>query len=822
MTSRELYFLNKPNECSKPNCQAQQFTDWVEVPLPEAKHTPCDYDINQCKSGTCRQTELLNGRNFLCACPSKKTGTFCELTAPDCLECEDMITCSGFDDGTTFCICNQYKQKTKNKDYQTPSICYFPHKKDPGKQGKCKKGKHHCTPGEECIVYNDVICQCPVGNTRGNNCEEDFKFDIPGNKYSCVDTMYGPLCMCNKYGNKLGFCKGKIMIETLVGALNDTGPCSIDRNKCRHGTCIQTGEDNFMCTCHISYSGKFCHIAMPLCDDCKEDKRSDCLGLSTGTAICICHGFKDNLYTAPAICYFKPFLRSRQKACNRGDHNCQRGEHCINYSHKGPQMQVCLCTAGISRGKKCLEDYRYIGIKDVDKFECVNTENRGPLCLCSEYHGKLGFCKLSQGANSKYMNGNSVNKNNGIRTKGGRTTDKYGFVIFNSEDQSISSISGETNRPCEQNRCHNGTCMETEKHKKWEYICSCPKGKTGELCHYDMLLCELCRKKKIVDCIGIEGNSAVCICLMMKNPRKHGLQPQICYTEHFRPKRQLICKRGDYKCSPRQQCVNYARRPDQMFTLCQCPAGGLRGDDCKEEYALADAGETSCVDTGKGPICICHRYPGYIHRFCKPKLKETHVSSKQKRSLPKINGLLKVQEGSCDRNVRKCKTGQCIEPKKGLPYVCSCPFKSSGVFCNEDMISCKKCREGAKLDCLGFSNGTAVCICVEFEDDNLSQVPAICYYDQFRKYLQTVCKQGHHNCDQGQDCINYALTHSDNQITCQCPVGKKRGKNCNDEYAYDTPNGEFSCINTDVYGTLCICEKYGHGINKYGFCKLMP
>lgn len=36
---------------------------------------------------------------------------------------------------------------------------------------------------------------------------------------------------------------------------------------------------------------------------------------------------------------------------------------------------------------------------------------------------------------------------------------------------------------------------------------------------------------------------------------------------------------------------------------------------------------------------------------------------------------------------------------------------------------------------------------------------------------------------------------------------------------FDTPGGKFSCVDSGKHGTLCICEKYGRGIDKYGFCK---
>lgn len=30
---------------------------------------------------------------------------------------------------------------------------------------------------------------------------------------------------------------------------------------------------------------------------------------------------------------------------------------------------------------------------------------------------------------------------------------------------------------------------------------------------------------------------------------------------------------------------------------------------------------------------------------------------------------------------------------------------------------------------------------------------------------------------------------------------------------------EFPCVDTQKYGPICLCEEYGHGIKKFGFCK---
>lgn len=43
---------------------------------------------------------------------------------------------------------------------------------------------------------------------------------------------------------------------------------------------------------------------------------------------------------------------------------------------------------------------------------------------------------------------------------------------------------------------------------------------------------------------------------------------------------------------------------------------------------------------------------------------------------------------------------------------------------------------------------------------------------------QKACKAGKHSCDPGQQCVNYAHNEMKMQMTCQCPVGRTRGKDC--------------------------------------------
>lgn len=56
------------------------------------------------------------------------------------------------------------------------------------RQKACKKGDHECTRGQECVNYAQnenkmaMVCQCPVGNTRGADCEKGI------NKLNTVKT----------------------------------------------------------------------------------------------------------------------------------------------------------------------------------------------------------------------------------------------------------------------------------------------------------------------------------------------------------------------------------------------------------------------------------------------------------------------------------------------------------------------------------------------------------------------------------------------------------------------------------------------------------
>lgn len=50
-----------------------------------------------------------------------------------------------------------------------------------------------------------------------------------------------------------------------------------------------------------------------------------------------------------------------------------------------------------------------------------------------------------------------------------------------------------------------------------------------------MFVCDLCEMDKLVDCLGLEDNSALCICTWFKDPKKYGIKPQICYTDIAKP-----------------------------------------------------------------------------------------------------------------------------------------------------------------------------------------------------------------------------------------------------------------------------------------------
>ena len=62
-----------------------------------------------------------------------------------------------------------------------------------GRQGPCKLGRNPCEPGKECVNYalsdnsKQVICQCPVGRTRGVDCIEGSYLNIFSLKLQIVE-----------------------------------------------------------------------------------------------------------------------------------------------------------------------------------------------------------------------------------------------------------------------------------------------------------------------------------------------------------------------------------------------------------------------------------------------------------------------------------------------------------------------------------------------------------------------------------------------------------------------------------------------------------
>ncbi|XP_045207822.2 neurogenic locus notch homolog protein 3-like [Mercenaria mercenaria] len=757
-----------------------------------ASSHPCQYEENKCKHGFCKETEKINGKNYLCACPPKRTGLLCEKSMPDCLKCEPMARkeCTGFNDGTAICICLQYK----NEKYDSPSICFFKRRK-PWRQRDCKRGHHDCTPGQECVNYAQdenkmaMVCQCPVGNTRGaNNCEEghNYETDIPGDAFSCVDTnQYGPICMCKKYGrqgNEYGFCKPELVQPKLIEPLSDDGPCSFSSNKCRHGTCFRTDKDKFICECHGSYHGKYCHFKTPYCSECIKNQRVECLGLEDGTAVCIClEYYKTDKYAAPSLCFFLKAKPYRKDICRHNKNKCDPGQECVNYAQDDNKMQVvCQCPVGRTRGMDCIEDYKSMKITNV-KPDCLYSEKFGPFCVCYKY-GKTGkrpgFCKPEITVHGAV-----------VKPKG-------------------------SGGPCaiNENKCRRGVCIETEQYKGGNFICACPNSYTGRLCHHDMIECWRCKKEARRDCIGLPDGTAVCVCLEM-NPNEKGNPPLICYFKKSAPWRQKDCKNNKYKCDQGQECVNYAQKNDYRLYMCQCPAGKKRGKRCQEDYQVdRPAGRFFCVDTMLyGPICLCGKYGSYHYNkygFCVPQLKE----STGYRLVQNAKTTLLATDSPCDGNHNICKEGVCMEVKgqDNTRFICSCPVGKTGRLCHHDMYKCYKCRKSALTDCIGLPDGRSVCVCVETPKAIIAEEPAICYYDKAKEHEQRSCNWGGHECDRNQKCVKY------DRITCQCPAGRKRGKNCNEDYKdiEDT-----SCVDTQKYGPICVCERYGGGFSKFGFCK---
>ncbi|XP_060566900.1 neurogenic locus notch homolog protein 1-like [Ruditapes philippinarum] len=759
----------------------------------------CQYDRNECKHGTCRETKNENGRDYLCACPPKKTGLFCEKTMSDCLDClpDARIDCTGLGDGTAVCICLEYE---RNK-YDAPSICFFRRRKK-DRQGDCKKHKHNCTPGQECVDYaqgdkgSAKVCQCPVGNIRGpDNCEQEYEYIVPGNRTSCVDAnIYGPICMCNKYGRKkdqYGFCKAKMIQPSLFGTMGEEGPCSLSRNKCRHGQCVQIDKEKFVCACYGRWRGKYCHIQTIWCHRCEKDQRFECLGLEDATVVCICMGYYKNKFNAPSLCFFPDPHKKRQGPCGLGRNDCEPGKECVNYALSDDSNQVlCQCPVGRTRGVDCIEDYKFIDISGTLP-TCIYSDKYGPFCVCKEYgrRGKdLGFCKPK------------------IRVHGAVVKPKG------------------SGGPCDAsvNRCRRGVCIKTEAYKGFDYICACPPGYTGRLCHHKMLTCVHCVNKARTDCIGLPDGTAVCVCIeLVGKKRKYGKTPLICYYKSYKITEQKRCRLGGYECATGKQCVNYAQHENRDWMLCQCPAGKKRGKYCSDDYKIdKPSGRNYCVDTILyGPICMCDKYPGRELGFCIPQL---HRSAGYK--LVKNANTALIRSDSPCNNKDICKGGTCIEENRQkeslFAFLCSCPNGKTGQLCHQDMLECYHCKNEAREDCIGLPDGTTVCICLELEDrkKDLGNTPLICYYKMFKDITayHKKCIDGGYECPTGKQCVNFQQYADRPWFGCHCPAGKKRGDHCTEDYKVDRPGGRFHCVDTILYGPICMCGKYRK--RKYGFC----
>ncbi|KAK6181383.1 hypothetical protein SNE40_009243 [Patella caerulea] len=235
--------------------------------------------------------------------------------------------------------------------------------------------------------------------------------------------------------------------------------CNQDLNYCTHhkpckngGTCTNTGEGSYTCTCPPGFSGTNCEIEY---DDCEKQP---CL--NGGSCKDIGNGFR-------CMCdkgFYGRSCEHKADSCNKAP--CQNQGTCV----EGEGSYTCICDAGYS-GQNCEME-----INECDEKPCLNggrciDQRNGFRCLCTTgFEGPTCSENINDCVHNPCQNGGTcVDKVNDYQCRC-----RPGFVGSLCTDNVDDCLI----RPC----ANGGTCIDMDN----TFKCTCADGFAGKDCRINV------------------------------------------------------------------------------------------------------------------------------------------------------------------------------------------------------------------------------------------------------------------------------------------------------------------------------------------------